>query len=216
MQNELIGINGAWGIVGMQWDLPDKWQPSPRLRVLKVNGAQNQALESLSFPGNSKLLLLHLNWWVPYHLSVEVRQCPRQVPHSFFQNLKHLRLLYLQHAFHLEYLPDELGDELPCLRKLVIEDAHKLQHLPSSLGRMSHLEGIRLRDCRNLTGLPSSLTKLGKLRLLHMSAGRARNFYPILTEEQQEWLENHQRLCKSRLSTRGGVYGVIYSSPLAL
>jgi hypothetical protein len=65
LQAQLVGIHAAGLVRGCSvecWDLPIGWAAPQQLRILKCRKPSAEALSSLSFPSNSRLQLLHIEW----------------------------------------------------------------------------------------------------------------------------------------------------------
>jgi hypothetical protein len=100
-----VGISGAIGILDTPWDLPSGWKVPQQLRVLKISGASNEALSSLSSPSGNRLQLLYINWWLQHELNIRL---PISPPASLFVNPDSLKVLHLNN-YALQGLPKRAG-----------------------------------------------------------------------------------------------------------
>lgn len=184
LQDKLVGVNGTYGWLGKQWELPVSWQPSERLRVLKVNSPSHEALESLAFKPGTRVLLLYMTWWTK-----DEADCggPERLPESLFANLDGMCMLYLSRS-NINCLPGSLF-QLSQLRHLVLECCWALERLPGNLGGLVSLEGLTLRYCKQLVELPATITQLYNLQLLEI-ANCQTLIERGLTQDQQRWLKH--------------------------
>ncbi|KAJ9552258.1 hypothetical protein OSB04_016303 [Centaurea solstitialis] len=81
--------------------------------------------------------------------------------------LKHLKILKLQSCWHLEKLPEDLG-ELESLEDLTLSGCRVLRDIPNSVCKMKRLENLNLLYCFLVEKLPKEIGRLECLKVLNI------------------------------------------------
>lgn len=75
--------------------------------------------------------------------------------------------LFLQRNNHLRTIPESFFENMPCLEVLNLSQT-KIKSLPRSLFKLNNLKALIIRDCKNLSILPSAIGALETLELLDL------------------------------------------------
>ncbi|KAL3739669.1 hypothetical protein ACJRO7_021000 [Eucalyptus globulus] len=124
-------------------------------------------LEELDLHSCKSLVEAHES--VAYHDKLQVLNLMECYELSIFPNVlksKNLRALHLEYCTKFERFP-EIPHKLKGLKKLHLEST-AIKGLPTSLENLVSLEGMYLRNCRNLISFPSSIYKLQNLDSLEL------------------------------------------------
>ncbi|KAK8503664.1 hypothetical protein V6N12_024836 [Hibiscus sabdariffa] len=117
---------------------------------------------------------------------VNLKGCENLIHTPDFTATPNLEFLILKGCSNLRKLP-EIDGKMECLLKLYLERTG-IEGLPSSIGKLSNLNLLNLKDCRNLVSLPSSIGGCTSLRNLNLSGcKRVENLPEKL--QQVEFLE---------------------------
>ncbi|KAK8272406.1 hypothetical protein V6Z12_D11G329600 [Gossypium hirsutum] len=108
------------------------------------------------------------------------------LPDNFYK-LKSLKRFYLKGCSRLEIFP-EIMDTMERLKELDLSGT-ALKELPSSIGNLIGLEGLRLKNCKNLVFLPGSFYKLKSLRRFYLKGCSRLEIFPEIMETMKRLYE---------------------------
>ncbi|KAK8973522.1 hypothetical protein V6N11_030712 [Hibiscus sabdariffa] len=153
-------------------------RPLYKLNVVNLKGCENLIhtpdftatpnLEFLILKGCTRLVDVHQSVGLLRRLKLlNLKECKslRSLPTKI--GMESLETLILSGCSNLRKLP-EIDGKMECLLNLYLERTG-IEGLPSSIGKLSNLNLLNLKDCRNLVSLPSSIGGCTSLRNLNLS-----------------------------------------------
>ena len=136
------------------------------VETLNFNKIPN--LEKLVLKGCINLLGLHPSIGVHKKLILlNLKGCKnlKSLPSKF--EMESLKILILSDCLKVKRIP-EFGENMKRVSKLYL-DATAITKLPTSIGNLTGLALLDVRDCKNLTSLPSTFLNMNSLKNLNFS-----------------------------------------------
>ncbi|KAH7404081.1 hypothetical protein KP509_15G010000 [Ceratopteris richardii] len=139
-----------------------------------------------------------------YLLDTEISQVPRGLYSTLLEilgisgtnisevqefSLPNLLELDMSGCKALKRLPPAIGDSMPSLQHLDLDECERLEALDSGIGKLAHLQTLRLFNCHRLTRVPEELTELSSLEVLNLEECTSLETLSFLpTTLQKLWL----------------------------